>query len=456
MSPRTVDVAHLLIALVALLGAAHIGGYLFNAIRQPPVIGEILGGLCLGPTVLGQLAPGAQHWLFPSTGPTPGVLGALYNIGLLLLVYLTGTEMRGRRARTERRTVVWVAVSGLVLPFLFGLLVATAVGLNGLAGPHGSPATLALVFGMAVAITSIPVISRIMIDLGVIDTAFARIVLAVAVVEDILLYVVLAVTLGMAQARTGDSYGLPKLLGIDTVGESVAYFTLAPLVFMLPFAWRGRMLFDRLASARFNLIEGRAPAAFRMILVFVMCVAAIGLGIDPVFGALMAGLCASGGAREGANPLPAGGGGSGAALREMTLAFFVPVYFAIVGLRLDLARHLDPVFFCWFLAFACIVKSISVWLGARLAGQDNSSAANIAIAMNARGGPGIVLASTSFAAGVINENLFTALVLLSLVTSQAAGAWLGRIARRGLPLTVPEKPRPQESDEAEDAARIPA
>ncbi len=447
MSLKTVELAHVLIALTVLLAMAHIGGYVFNATRQPPVIGEILGGLVLGPTVLGQFAPGAEKWLFPSDGATPRFLGAFYSLGMLLLVYLTGTEMRRQRDRTEQRTVLSVAVSGLALPFAFGLLVAREVGLNGLAGPHGSPTTLALVFGMAVAITSIPVISRIMIDLGVIDTAFARIVLAVAVLEDIVLYVVLAVTLGIAQAHADSSYGIPKLLGITSVADSITYFTLMPLAFLVLFLRWGRRFFRALVASRFNAIEVRNPVAFRVVFILSMCTACVGLGIDPVFGALMAGLCTTESARDEASSADGSPAGSPLALREVSLAFFVPVYFAIVGLQLDLVRHLDIGFFCWFLAFACLVKSVSVWIGARVAGQSQSSAANIAIAMNARGGPGIVLASTSYAAGVINENLFTALVLLSLITSQAAGVWLGRIVRRGLPLVAGE----EELDEADSA-----
>lgn len=102
----------------------------------------------------------------------------------------------------------------------------------------------------------------------------------------------------------------------------------------------------------------------------------------------------------------------------------MPVYFAIVGLQLDLLHHFPVVFFLWFIVVACAVKLVGVWVGARLAGEDSRSATNLAVAMNARGGPGIVLATVTFTAGIINEEFFTVLVLLSIITSQAAGIWL--------------------------------
>jgi Kef-type K+ transport system membrane component KefB len=112
MSLRTADVAHLLIALTLLVVVAHCMGHLFGKFRQPPVIGEILGGLLLGPTVLGALSPSTMAALFPSHGVTPIALGALYQLGLLLLLFLAGTEISVRASSKERRTVVLVASFG--------------------------------------------------------------------------------------------------------------------------------------------------------------------------------------------------------------------------------------------------------------------------------------------------------------------------------------------------------
>ncbi len=118
------------------------------------------------------------------------------------------------------------------------------------------------------------------------------------------------------------------------------------------------------------------------------------------------------------------------ALAGVSFGFFIPVYFAIIGIQLDLIHHFDVPFFLGFLAVACVAKALSVYLGARLSREDRFTSASLAIAMNARGGPGIVLASTAFAAGIINETFFVSLVMLSVVTSLLAGSWLERVAVR--------------------------
>src|SRR6476620_12405612 len=119
----TADVAHILLALVVILVAAHGVGELFARLRQPRVIGEILGGLLLGPTVLGALAPTAQHSLFPAHGTSAPVLGSTYQLGLLLLMYCSGIEVRSSVRRREGRTVASLLLLGTVVPFLAGLAV---------------------------------------------------------------------------------------------------------------------------------------------------------------------------------------------------------------------------------------------------------------------------------------------------------------------------------------------
>jgi Kef-type K+ transport system membrane component KefB len=140
------------------------------------------------------------------------------------------------------------------------------------------------------------------------------------------------------------------------------------------------------------------------------------------------------------------------AIKRFAFAFFVPIYFAIVGLRLDLLHDFNAPLVVGFIAFACIVKAFSAYAGARLAGQNRSGATNLAVAMNARGGPGIVLASVAFDAGIINEEFFVALVLLAVLTSLAAGSWLERVLKSGRPLLGVEPAKPRFETGPDDAA----
>jgi Kef-type K+ transport system membrane component KefB len=214
MNLATGDVARLLVALTVLLVAAHGIGAAFARLRQPRVIGEIVGGLLLGPTALGALAPSVHNWIFPADGPTATVLGAVYQLGLLLLLYCSGMEIRSWLTRREAQTGAFILAFGTVLPFLAGLAALAVLDESQFFGPSGNAHSFLLVFAIAMAVTSIPVISRIMFDLGILGTPFSRIVLGVAVVEDIVLYVVLAVALGIAAQHGSAPYGLPGALDL--------------------------------------------------------------------------------------------------------------------------------------------------------------------------------------------------------------------------------------------------
>jgi Kef-type K+ transport system membrane component KefB len=173
---------------------------------------------------------------------------------------------------------------------------------------------------------------------------------------------------------------------------------------------------------------------------------ALALGLVPLYGAFVAGISVAI-ANESKGEVVA----ERNALAGVSFSFFIPIYFAIIGIQLDLIHHFDVVFFLGFLAFACFFKAASVYLGARLSGEDTFMSRSLAIAMNARGGPGIVLASTAYAAGIINETFFVSLVMLSVVTSLAAGSWLERVADRlagygGKP--EGDKPEQEESAQA--------
>ncbi|HEV7805571.1 MAG TPA: cation:proton antiporter [Solirubrobacteraceae bacterium] len=435
------ETAQLFLALALLLGAAHAGGSAFARVRQPRVIGEIVGGLVLGPTVFGALLPGLQHDAFPPDGAGQQALAAIYQLGLVLLMFLAGMELRTAMRRDERRVAASITIAGTGLPFAAGIAVAAVVDLDGLQGTAHDATSLTLVFAAAVAVTSIPVISRIMIDLGLIGTSFARIVLGAAVMEDIALYAVLAVAVGLS-AGSADGYGLAHELGIAPASAGgAAYYAAATGAVLAAALLLARGTAPRPLLRGLARVRGSVPA--QLIFLLAVTTGCLMLGVTPVFGGLVAGLVL---ARSGDEV--AARSDAATSIRQFSLAFFVPLYFALVGFQLDLARDLDVPTFVAFLVFACAVKSASVYFGARIAGEARFAARNFAVAMNARGGPGIVLASVSLAAGIVDESFFTSMVMLAIVTSLAAGWWLERTVRDGDP------PRPEPSGESgRDQAR---
>jgi len=423
MSFTDADLARLLIALATLLLAAHGTGALFRKFKQPPAIGEIAGGILLGPSALGAAFPSVQHWIFPATGSSAAALGAVYQIGLLLLMFAAGTETRRLLQRDAIRPVGLIAAVGLVIPFAAGLGLVAALGVRDFVGTAGSHSALVLVFGMAVAVTSIPVISRIMHDVGLLGTRFSRIVLSVAVIEDIVLYVVLAVAVGLVSGPGHKAFGLPAALSIRSIWQNSVYHTIVAVVFLSLALTFGSRTYKALAGMRASSLARRSPVAFQLMWMLALSAAALALGLVPLYGAFVAGISVAV-ATEGEIVAERN------ALAGVSFGFFIPVYFAVIGIQLDLIHHFDVLFLLGFLAFACIAKAASVYLGARLSGEDTFMSKSLAIAMNARGGPGIVLASTAYATGIVNETFFVSLVMLSILTSLAAGSWLERAADR--------------------------
>lgn len=420
------DFAHLLLALAHLLVAAHAGGFLFQYLKQPRVIGEILGGLALGPTLLKAVAPDWFATVF-TNAPTQLVVTAFNKLGLMLLMFCSGLEIRSEFRSSERSTAAAITATGTVLPFAFALGLGSTLDFSDRFGPNATPLAFNLVVAIAVAVTSIPVISKIMMDLGLLDTPFARVVLSAAVVEDVLLYVVLSIALALAKKDPGaEAFGLSHLLGVPEGGWSVAYHVGATLAFFVLALTLGPRIYGAVSGARFNLVRRGSQIGYLLAFLIVFTGVALFLEVQLMFGAFLAGVVAAASADSAEEPRRA--------VRSFSSAFFIPLYFAMVGFRLDLLRDVPWLFFVVFLAVCCVVKAASVYMGARLAKVGRTGALNLAAAMNARGGPGIVLASVALDARIINEGFYVCLVMLAIVTSLMAGTWLTRAVRRGAPL----------------------
>ena len=405
-------VGPLICFLALLLTAAHLLGHLFTRLRQPRVIGEILAGIILGPFVLGKL-PGYAHLLQldVAAAPKKAALDLLYQMGLLLLMFLSGAEIKALFQRHERKQIVWLAALGTGLPFFAMLLCASALPLHWFMAAGANRVSLILVMGIAVAVTSIPVISRIFFDLKILHTRFARLVLGVAVLEDIVLWAALAVATAIAA-----SSGLPEKKIAIHIAVTLLYFLLG--LSIAPRAMK------RISKSRFNLLANTSPVSYTLLIAFAYVAVAGFLDVNLVLAAFLAGFAVSrkrlGEALE--------------TISRFSFALFIPVYFALVGYSLIFGKSFSVAMLLGFLAGACALKLLSVALGARLAGFKGLDVINLAVAANARGGPGIVLASVAYEAGIISAAFYTTLVLVAVLTSQAAGAWLEFVLRRGWPL----------------------
>jgi len=409
------DLTSIFLLLLLLLGLAHLLGYLFIKLRQPKVVGEILAGVVLGPALVGRLHFAAR--LTDVANHQASALNFIYWLGLLLLMFLSGTETRQLFTREERREVGWLAIVGTGIPFLLALLLGPWLVRPQLAGPNGNRLSLIIILAVGVAVTSVPVVSKIFADLKILHTRFARLVLGVAVLEDIGLWLALAI----ATAVAGTAVLNPRHMAYH-LALTVAFFLLG--LTLLP------RLVKRINKSRFNVFARNSPVAYAMSVLLAYCVLAGVLDVSVVFAAFLAGFAVVHKKRKlFAEALDAIG--------KVSFAFFIPVYFALVGLKLDLVRGVSWKMMFIFVLGSCVVKILSVSLAARFAGFRGLDLMNLAFTTNARGGPGIVLASVAFDAGIISPPFYTTLVIAAVLTSQMAGAWLDYVLRQGWPLLTP-------------------
>lgn len=416
------DLTAILFILLLLVGLAQLLGYLFVRLRQPKVVGEIVAGIVLGPSLIGRLP--IASGLSSAASHQAGLLNFVYWLGLLLLMFLSGAETQQLFTREERREVSWLAIVGTGIPFVLGLVVAPWVVRPALAGQNGNRISLTIILAVGVAVTSVPVVSKIFADLKILHTRFARLVLGVAVLEDIVLWLALAI----ATALAGKTVLNPRQMSyhlLTTVGFFALGLTIIPRIV------------KRINKAQFNVLAKQSPVSYAIAVLLAYCVVAGALDVSLVFAAFLAGFAVVHKKRRlFADALDAIG--------KVSFAFFIPVYFAIVGLKLDLIRGFSLWMTLAFILGSCAVKIASVSLAGRFAGFRGLDLFNLAITTNARGGPGIVLASVAFDAGIISPKFYTTLVLAAIITSQVAGAWLDYVLRKGWSLLTPSEPIPAE------------
>lgn len=427
------ELSRMFIALLCLLGMAHGCGYACERFRMPRVIGEISGGIVLGPSLLGYFLPTLHGAIFNAFPAEQQVLSAFYWIGLTTLMFISGFRVQRRLDREDAKLAGIIIVAATGLPFLAGWFAPRLFDFSPFAGPNSGTLPLTLVIAIAFSVTSIPVISRIFLDLKIMETRFARIILAAATIQDLVLWVGLSIATGIAQ---GSDAG-PGAMAM-TVFKTVLFIGIA-LVF-------GPRLLAWVTRLRFNLVRKASLTGYLFVICFLLVAVASLLSINLVFGALVAGMVVGAMPNEEFTAVKA-------RISDISVSLFVPIYFAIVGLKIDLPNDLDLGFTLGFIMISSVIEIGCVVIGARLIGRNLLTSVNFGFAMNTRGGPGIVLASIALGAGIINEAFYVTLVIAALLTSLFTGAWFRWLLSRDMPLMSPDvKVSPDEEKSSDSGA----
>lgn len=399
----------LLLQLVVIILAARLGGSLAVRVGQTAVVGEIVAGLLLGPSLFGQLAPGLFATAFDVAATQP--LELLSQIGLILLMFQVGMafDFLHLRERRNRQVMLAVAVASLMTPFVLGF------GFGHLSAPILSPQTqplaAALFIATAFSITALPILGRIMMDLGMTRSVIGVVAISAAAINDVVGWLLLALITALVMANfDATAFGFKILLLVLFL--TVSWYLLRPLM---------KTVLRRLDVGHAALSVNQL--GFVLAMVFGAAMVTQGLGIFAIFGGFMMGV------------LLHDEGRFAAAWQErispLVAVFFLPVFFTYTGLRTDigtLAGWQDWGWCALLVTLATLGKFGGAYIAARMAGLNHNESRILGVMMNTRALMELIVINVGYDLGVISAPLFTMLVIMAVfstvVTSPLLRRWL--------------------------------
>ena len=413
--------------IVALIVCGRLVGELLERFGQPAVMGQIIGGMLLGPSVLGALFPGLQHTLFPADPGQKAMLDAVSQLGILLLLLLTGMETDLSVIRNCRRTAFSVSVAGIAIPFACGLLAGQWIPDSVLPDPHRRFIT-ALFLGTALSISSVKIVALVVRELGFLRRTVGQVIVASAIIDDTIGWIIMSVTFGLALHGGIDVASVTRSV-VGTGLFLILSFTIGrPIVFQL-IRWAN----DRFVS--------ELPVITTIIAVAgTMALITDAIGVHTVLGAFIAGILV------GQSPILTRH--IDEQLRGLIVALFMPVFFGIAGLSTNL-RVLTSLNLLWLTVGLIVIASIGKFagavLGGRIGGLTLAESLAVGSGMNARGSTEVIIASFGLSMGALSQNLFTSIVTMAVVTTMVMPPML-RWAVARLPVTDAEKERLDRED----------
>lgn len=409
------DITLLFVSLGVLLLVARVLGELVQRLGQPSVIGELAAGILLGPTLLGLFFPGVVETLFPASGPVATAFDGLTTVAIAMFLLVAGLEVDLAMVWRQGKLALGVGVLGIVVPFAMGfgaaaggyaLFGADVVGM----GASGEWLVFALFVATTLSITALPVIAKTLMDLDLFRTELGMVIVAAAIFNDLAGWIVFSIILGM---MGGEGHGLPLWATIAaTLGFTAFMLTLGRWLINRSLPWLQAHLSWPGGVLGIMMAVGLLAAAFTE-----------WIGVHAIFGAFLLGVAL----------------GDSRYLRERTrttleqfISFiFAPLFFASIGLRVDFVANFDWLLVGVVLVVSCAGKLFGCYAAGRWFGLDKRQSWVVGFGMNARGAMEIILGLLALQAGLINEPLFVALVVMALVTSMMAGPAISRFMAKG-------------------------
>ena len=393
------EIMSLLIQLSVMLAMGRAFAELARKLKQPAVVGEIIAGILLGPTILGTLFPDGFHSLFPP-GSSSLVLDGFVQVAVVLLLFIAGLEVDLHIVWQQGRQAVYTSFFGLVIPFFFGFLFPYFF--PDFFGSDNSANHLAfsLFMGTSMAITALPVIARILMDLGIFKSRMGMLVISSAMITDIIGWLIFSVVLGM--------------IGKGHQNMSLNYTIVLTISFTAIMLTLGRGLINRILPwVNKKMAWPGGLLSLSLALCFIGAAFTEYIGIHALFGAFIIGITLGDSEHlsERAKEI----------VHQFINNIFAPLFFVSIGLKVNFLVNFDWALTLAILMIAFAGKIIGSGLGTRLGGFTWRESAAAGFGMNARGAMEIILGLIALENGLINEKVFVSLVIMALVTSMTSG-----------------------------------
>src|SRR6476659_7766006 len=401
--------------LITLMLVGRLLGEAMNRIGQPSIMGMLLGGILLGPSALGALLPDVQHALFPKTPEQKAMLDGISQFGILLLLLLTGME-------TDLRLVRRVGAAALSISLTGGFALGQFMPESLL--PHPDQRFLTSLFlGTALSISSIKIVAAIVREMGFTRRNLGQIIVASAICEDSIGWIIIAITFSLAEAGSIDLMSVSRSV-LGTAAFLIASFTVGR-----------RLVFFLIRWANDNFESDFPVITTILVIMGAMALTTHFIGVHTVLGAFVAGVLI------GESPILSKH--IDEQLRGLILAFFMPVFFGIAGLSTDLTVLRDPqlaLMALGLIAIASVGKFAGAFIGGEIGGLTRRESLALACGMNARGSTEVIVATIGLSMGALSENLFTMIVAMAVATTMAMPPML-RWALARVPMRKAEKER---------------
>lgn len=399
------------VQLAVLVATARGLGGLMRRFGQPAVVGELAAGLVLGPSLLGRVAPELYGWLFPADPVQSGLLLAVAWVGVFLLLVATGFETDLELLGSLGRSSAFVSAGSLLVPLAAGFALGYALP-DDFIGGDGERVTFALFMAVALAISALPVVARILLELGLMRRDVGQVTVAAGVANDVVGWVLLGAIAGVVTGGEFDVVGL-----VLTIASMAVFLGL-----MLTVGQRLTDMALRVARAQGD----RMLRSFSVVVLVSLLAGAVthALGVEAVLGAFIAGIVIG----RSRYQLPE----ARHAMETATNAFFAPVFFATAGLFVDLGSLLQGADWLWALgiiAVASMSKLVGSSLGGALGGLSRMESLAVGVGLNARGALEIVVATVGLGLGILNAASYSAVVVMAMATSMMAPPLLRRVVR---------------------------